>query len=288
MQSSDLHHFQEGPRMSIETIQHAYNEVVADHYDTDPQGVTSNSQDRAVQQLQGQFLFSPGGPPVRCLDLGMGTGMFLAKLKAIAGEQIVPFGLDLAPNMIEIARRKLPDLLAEVDDAANVDAHFPGQLFDCVSTHFVTGFVSMNILAPKIWDRLDEGGYWSLVGGTKAAYPTLQAIANSRTARILCGLGKKNVDDLIQNPADTGDACKRLEANGFEVCAAETYEPQLAFKNFDDFMDYAYTGGWLTPIIESIGLQKSGALTRWLLNKFFFPFNDNHSITIVLARKVVR
>jgi ubiquinone/menaquinone biosynthesis C-methylase UbiE len=274
--------------MSIETIQRSYNDVVADHYDLDPQGVTGNSQDRAVKQLQDQFLFGEAGDPFRVLDLGMGTGLFLAKLKALGGEQIIPFGLDLAPNMLENARRKLPDLIAEVDDAANLDAHFPGQMFDCVSTHFVTGFVPMSVLAPKIWDRLEEGGYWSLVGGTKAAYPTLQRKANSWFVRRLCGLGKAKIDDLIQNPADTADACKTLEANGFEVCAAESFEPALAFKNFDEFMEYAYTGGWLTPIIESIGLQKSGDFTRWVLNNFLFPFNDNHSIAIVLARKVVK
>ena len=83
----------------------------------------------------------------------------------------------------------------------SLDAHFPGQLFDCVSTHFVTGFVPMRVLAPKIWDRLEEGGYWSIVGGTKEAYPTLQKKADSWVVRKLCGLGKTKVDDLIQNPA---------------------------------------------------------------------------------------
>ena len=48
--------------MSTETIQHAYNDVVADHYDLDPQGVTGNSQGpRPFARLQSQFLFGPGG-----------------------------------------------------------------------------------------------------------------------------------------------------------------------------------------------------------------------------------
>ena len=29
----------------------------------------------------------------------------------------------------------------------------------------------MSVLAPKIFGRLRPGGCWSLVGGTKAAYP---------------------------------------------------------------------------------------------------------------------
>jgi SAM-dependent methyltransferase len=270
----------------MEIIQHAYNDVVAPHYDLDPQGVTGDSLDRAIHQLREHLFFGDGALPLRVLDLGMGTGLFLSRLKVLGGDQVVPFGLDLAENMIACARRKIPDLVAEVDDAANLDAHFPGQMFDCVSTHFVTGFVPMSVLAPKIWDRLEEGGYWSLVGGTKEAYPVLQAKANSRLLRWLFGAGTQKIDDAFCNPANRDDAVRTLEANGFEVCAAETFEPALQFKNFDAFMEFAYQGGWLTPLIESIGANKLKPVTRWMLNRLFFPISDHHSIAIVLARKV--
>jgi SAM-dependent methyltransferase len=272
--------------MSTQTVQHAYNDVVAPHYDLDPQGVTGRSLDLAVQQLQQNHFFGYGSQPSRILDLGMGTGLFLSRLKVLGGEQIVPFGLDLAENMVANAHAKIPDLVAEVADAANLDEHFPGQTFDCVATHFITGFVPMSVLAPKIWDRLDEGGYWSLVGGTKGAYPALQAKANSRMLRWLCGAGSRTVDDLFCNPADQGEVARTFEAHGFEVCAAETFEPPLEFRNFDEFMEFAYQGGWLTPLIETIGLHKVGPLTRWLLNRLVFPMHDHHSIAIVLARKL--
>jgi SAM-dependent methyltransferase len=272
--------------MSTDTIQHAYNDVVAAHYDLDPQAVTGRSLDRAVQQLLQHHFFGARAAPARVLDLGMGTGMFLAKLKALGGEQIVPFGLDLAKNMVAHARGKIPDLVAEVADAANLANHFPGQQFDCVCTHFITGFVPMNLLAPKIWDRLEEGGYWSLVGGTKQAYPSLQAKANSRWLRWLCGAGSQTVNDLFCNPADQDEVARIFEAHGFEVCAAETFEPSLQFRDFDEFMEFAYQGGWLTPVIETIGLHKVSALTRWLLNRLCFPVHDHHSIAIVLARKL--
>jgi SAM-dependent methyltransferase len=272
--------------MSTQTIQHAYNDVVAAHYDLDPQGVTGRSLDRAVQQLRQNHFFGDGPLPSRVLDLGMGTGLFLSKLKALGGDQILPFGLDLAENMVANAHAKIPDLVAEVADAANLDSQFPGQSFDCVATHFITGFVPMSVLAPKIWDRLDEGGYWSLVGGTMGAYPALQAKANSRLLRWLCGAGARTVDDLFCNPADQAEVARTFEAHGFEVCAAETFEPPLEFRNFDEFMEFAYQGGWLTPLIETIGLHKVGSLTRWLLNRLVFPMRDHHSIAIVLARKL--
>jgi ubiquinone/menaquinone biosynthesis C-methylase UbiE len=145
--------------MSTQTVHHAYNDVVASHYDLDPQTVIGPSLDRAVKQLRKQQLVGDGAERLRVLDLGMGTGLFLAKLKALGGDQVQPFGLDLAENMVENARRKVPDLVADVGDAANLDAHFPGQAFDCISTHFITGFVPMSVLAPKIRGRLEEDGY---------------------------------------------------------------------------------------------------------------------------------
>ncbi len=271
--------------MSTQTVRQAYNDVVAPHYDLDPQGVTGDSLDRAVRQLEQQHVFD-GSLPLRVLDLGMGTGLFLSKLKAVAGGQVVPFGLDLAENMVASARRKIPDLVAEVADAANLDGHFPGQTFDCVCTHFMTGFVPMTLLAPKIWERLADGGYWSLVGGTMEAYPVLQAKANGRLVRTLFGTAPRLASDLFCNPAHCDAAVAVLQEHGFEVCAAETFTPELRFRDYDEFMEFAYQGGWLTPLIEASGLNRAGALTRWLLNRLAFPIHDHHNIAIVLARKV--
>jgi SAM-dependent methyltransferase len=226
--------------------------------------------------------------PVRVLDLGMGTGMFLTKLKTIGGEQILPYGLDLAANMVAAARNKLPDLVAAVDDAANLDDQFPGQVFDCVATHFITGFVPMTVLAPKIWSRLQDGGYWSLVGGTRNSYPALQAIASARLLRWWFGVGANPLDGMFCNPVDQDEVARTFEANGFEVCTIETFEPALLFRDFAEFMEFAYQGGWLTPIVESIGLQKLGPVTRWLLNRLYFPIHDHHRIVIALAKKTCK
>src|SRR5262249_7935642 len=164
--------------MSASTIQHAYNDVVATHYDLDPQGVIGRSLDRGIAQMKDQGLLDGG--ELRILDIGMGTGLFLEKLQHAAGGRIEPFGIDLAENMLEVARKRLPGLEAVVGDASKLDEFFPGQEFDCVSTHFVTGFVSMRVLAPQIARKLRSGGYWSLVGGTKAAYSALQAKGDSK------------------------------------------------------------------------------------------------------------
>jgi SAM-dependent methyltransferase len=273
-------------RMQPQTIQRQYDEVVAPHYDEDAQSVTGPSLDRALAHLLEFGLLDDSRAALKVLDVGVGTGLFLAKLLALGGDRVEPFGLDLSPRMVEGARRKVPQLVAAIDDAANLDAHFLEQSFDLVCTHFITGYVPMGVLAPKIHARLEEGGYWSLVGGTKAGWPALQAKARSRLLCWLCGGRTFSVDDLASNPAGRDEVVRTLELNGFAVRAAETFEPALKFRNFEEFMTFAYHGGWLTPFLESLGLHKAGALTKWLLNLFFFPVEDHHSIEIVLAQKV--
>ncbi len=51
-------------------------------------------------------------------------------------------------------------------------------------------------------------------------------------------------------------------------------------------MDFAYHGGWLTPFVEAMGLHRLNRAARMLMNLFFFPVEDHHSIEIVLAQKV--
>ena len=272
--------------MDTLTVQRQYDHVVAPHYDLDPHKVIGRSLDRALGQVRKRQVLEYGTDPFQVLDVGVGTGSFLTRLKALGDDRVRPFGLDLSAKMIEAARRKVPDLVAAVDDAANLDNHFPGESFGLVCTHFITGFVPVGALAPKIWGRLEEGGYWSLVGGTKAGFPALQAKARSRLLGWFCGGDGLSVDDVVCNPAGRAEVVEALESNGFAVRAAETFEPALYFRNFDEFMDFAYRGGWLTPFIEALGLHKAGALTRWLVNRFFFPADDHHSIEVVLAQKV--
>jgi SAM-dependent methyltransferase len=275
--------------MKTQTIQRQYDEVIAPHYDSDPQEVTGRSLDRALAQIRRERALGDGEEPLNVLDVGVGTGSFLVRLKAALGrDRVQPFGLDLSAKMVEGARRKLPDLVAAVDDAANLDDHFPGQTFGLICSHFITGFVPLGELAPKVWSRLDDGGYFSLVGGTTAGFPALQAKAASRPARWLAGGNGLVIDELVCNPAGRDEVVRTLADSGFAVRAAETFEPALRFRNFREFMDFGYRGGWLTPFLETLGLHRAGLTKRLLLNLFFFPMHDHHSIEIVLAQKVNR
>ncbi len=113
----------------------------------------------------------------------------------------------------------------------------------------------------------------------------MQAKGDSKLLRWLSGAGSRRVDESVLNPADAKEVVDTMNAHGFDVCVQETFEPVIEFNNFDQFMEFAYRGGWLTPLIESIGLHKAGALKRWLLNRLIFPVKDSHNIVIALGRK---
>jgi SAM-dependent methyltransferase len=271
--------------MQTEQIRKDYDELIAPHYDHDPQSVLGDSLDRAVVQIVKRLPAPSNGELLRLLDVGMGTGRFLEKLRGALPRAIQPFGLDLSEKMIECARARHPDLTAVVGDAESLRDQFSGESFDLISTHFITGYVPVSVLAPQIWDRLAEGGYWSIVGGTKDGFPALQKKANNRLLRWLFGVGALEVDDVIVNPKDHQDLANGLEANGFVIQETETFRPPLSFANLDEFLEFAYYGGWLTPFVEKLGLHKARGLFRRALNTFVFPARDNHSIEIALARK---
>jgi len=215
----------------------------------------------------------------------MGTGRFLEKLVRYADCAIETYGLDLSARMIDMARERLPHLVAAVDDAANLDICFPGQTFDLIATHFVTGFVPIDVLAPKIHDKLSAGGYWSFIGGTKAGFPALQRLANGRRLKWLFRDKKLAVDALVSNPADRAEVIHAMESHGFVIRQCQTFKPKLYFANFKEFLDFAYWGGWLTPFVEALGLHKAPPVVRLLINALAFPVQDQHCIEVVLAQR---
>jgi SAM-dependent methyltransferase len=272
--------------MQTTVIQRQYDEIIASGYDLDPHGVIGDSLDRAIGQIQAHVT-ARGNEGLSVLDLGVGTGRFLEKLRGGTGLKIRPFGLDISRAMVEVARARIPDLQATIDDAANLDEHFGGRVFDLACTHFITGFVPLGLLAPKVADKLKPGGWWSFVGGTREGFPVLQRKARSKVIRWLFGVKGFDVGQFVCNPADQDEVVAGLERNGFVVRACETFCPCFSFKDLNEFLEFAYYGGWLTPFVERLGLHKAAPLVRAMMNGLVFPVRDHHSIVIVLAQKML-
>ena len=270
--------------MSVTSTQRQYDELIADNYDQDPLSLTSDTLNKALAMIDEVGCLDRAPEALSVLDLGMGTGLFFDQLQQIAQREILPYGIDISARMLDVAHRRIPNLKAAVDDAANLEQHFQGESFDLICTHFVTGFVRLAEIAPKIWDKLRPGGYWSFVGATSSAYPGLQKKASSRLIQMLLGNKRLELNGLI-TPKDQLEVESIALGAGFEICQLETDEPNLHFRNFDDFLQFSYQGGWLTPYIESLGLQNARPSLRMMLNTFVFPMRDHHTIVLGLMEK---
>ena len=270
--------------MESNIIQSQYNEVIAPHYDQDPQSVIGRSLDQAIEQIRRQPHLTGDGTAQKVLDLGMGTGKFFEKLKSHTGH-LQPYGIDLSEKMIAIAapgyRNSRPLLMMR------------RILMPILAPNRLTSFARISSPAlfrsrcwrPKIRSRLADGGYWSLIGGTRAGFPTLQKKAQLPGMRWLFGRRTLNVDHHVCNPADHTEVVQTLESSAFVVRECQTFTPRVDFRNLNEFMDFAYYAGWLAPFIQALGLHRARAIVRAILNVFFFPVQDHHSIEIVLAQK---
>src|SRR5262249_16176116 len=139
-----------GLRMQTDVIQRQYDEIIASHYDFDPQSVIGDSLDRAIRQINEVEDLDGERSRLRVLDLGLGTGRFLEKLRLYGGSRVQPFGMDISQQMIDIACTRVPELVSAVADVAKLDSHFQGRTFDLIATHFITGFVPLHVMAPKV------------------------------------------------------------------------------------------------------------------------------------------
>ena len=95
--------------MQATTIQRHDDEVIASHYDFDPQSVIDDSLSRAIAQIRARQSHDAGARPLNVLDVGVGTGLFVEKLRTGTKREILPFGLDISQRMIDIARTRIPD-----------------------------------------------------------------------------------------------------------------------------------------------------------------------------------
>jgi hypothetical protein len=58
--------------MTTDAIQQQYDEVIAPHYDLDPQSVTGDTLDHAAEQIRQEQLLGDAAGPLRVYDVGMG------------------------------------------------------------------------------------------------------------------------------------------------------------------------------------------------------------------------
>ena len=110
----------------------------------------------------------------RALDIGCGPGQMTLELARITQLQVV--GLDIEPEVIEIAKRKASQAgLAERASFVAADAHalpFPDNCFDLVISRGTWPFLRDHVLAFREVYRVMKPGAVAFIGGGRGRYTT--------------------------------------------------------------------------------------------------------------------
>jgi ubiquinone/menaquinone biosynthesis C-methylase UbiE len=251
-----------------------YDEQVAGTYDRDELGLLAGVRALAVAQVRATAM--PENAMV--LDLGAGTGESLLALRDRfpRGRFI---GVDLSERMLAIAREKL-ELQTFVDNVLNAGAHVEDGTADLVLAHFLTSFVDRPQLFRVARRALRVGGAISVVSTTREALFRLRRVAGGLLGDAAA------IDAAAPAPLNDGTMAEELKACGFEVVASDTFTKPISFHTFDECLEWGLRSGFLTQVVDAIGLDRVEAVRP--LATGVFPFHDEYMGVAITAVAVDR
>lgn len=175
----------------------------------------------AVKQGTGVFALLQPQPGERILDLGCGTGDFMAKIAAAGA---IPTGIDLSEEMVMKARQKYPELNIQVEDASQYRTDV---CYDAVFSHAAIHWMKdPEAVVLSIWLALRAGGRLvaEFAGSGNVAVLT-EAIQETLEAYGYAWAGR--------NPwyfPTIGEYTRLLEQTGFRVKLAQHLEMPTPLK----------------------------------------------------------
>lgn len=266
-----------------------YN-TVASHYDkADHFGGISLSHKCAIQQLIDNIKVENN---FKILDLGVGDGAFLAKLKKIAPTAEFT-GIDLSREMLKQAKNLL-DFTAIEGSAANATHYLPMHSQDLVMAHFINAYIPTDILFKEAQMLTKANGHFSIISTTYESFPTSQKyladfIAKGTIYSKIVGHYYKEVIKKTPVATSKDDLLKFVKQHNFSVIEHERIKINLSFKDINELITFGIEGAWFLNVLSiPTMLPKKFLLHRIkrLFEKIFvFPYNDTHIIDVVLAKK---
>ena len=190
-----------------------YKTTTIESYGATADQYTKNVADLAPLQSIDRFAkFLPF--QARILDIGCGSGR---DAKEFSDRGAVVLGIDLCPNLVEIAKRTAPKAEFQIMDIENIElppASFDGIWAAC-SLHHIPKHLFPSVLS-KIHELLKEGGYF---------YLTLKK-----------GSGEVQESDLRYGDFekfwayyDEAELENLVRAAQFEILEIKTVEPQSSY-----------------------------------------------------------
>lgn len=266
-----------------------YNDLAETYATADQFGSISDSHRVAIDQIQRSNLGNRAHYKV--LDLGVGDGAFLKKLKRQM--PLAEFtGIDVSGEMLRLAREALPLTTIEAS-ATEVGHYLPPHSQDLVLAHFINAYIPINKLFSSANELTRATGYFSLITTTYDSFPVAQQyladfIAQGSLLSTVVGHYYKSIVKNTTVAASEADLLKEFTQHGFEVLEHHRLRLPIVLNNIDELAVFGIEGTWFLNTLSIRMFPKHFLVQRLkrLFDKMFtFPYQDTHIIDVILARK---
>lgn len=228
------------------------------HYDSGICNMIEKAQQIALEQLIQQDLSGV------VVDIGCGTGnMLYLLIQKFKFDQI--YGIDLSEEMLNVARNKIPNLVAICDCATSVQQHFPAPIANVLIFHFLFAYVDYKKFIMQASMVALPRSILSIATTTSNTFSksTSHVLNNlKRTVSIIKFLCRVNVakalSDYIKSmPQDLNELQKLVEQSGYEVLNAKSVRIPVILKTWREVWRFSYDSGWFV-----------GGFQQYKVNKF--------------------
>ena len=266
-----------------------YNNIASQSDTANQFGSISKSHSIAIAQIKKEHLGLR--PHYKVLDLGVGDGAFLKKLKTD-----MPFadftGIDVSKEMLKRAEETLPLTTIE-SNATEASNYLPHHSQDLVLAHFINAYIPINTLFNQAKLLTRANGHFSLITTTYDSFPVAQQeladfISKDSLLSNIVGHYYKSIVKNTTVAASEEDLLHAFADHQFQIIDHHRLEIPITLNNIDELALFGIEGTWFLNSLSIRMLPKNfliQRLKRLFSQIFTFPYHDTHIIDVVLAKK---
>ena len=266
-----------------------YNAIASQYATADCFGSITESHHTAIQQIKQASISCK--PHIKILDLGVGDGAFLRKIKPLFPTAELT-GIDVSGEMLKRARADLYLNTIEAS-AAQATQYLPLHSQDLILAHFINAYVPIPILFKQAEMLTRKNGHFSIITTTYESFPVAQQHLADFIAResILSSIVGHYYKAVVKNTTVASGEEELLQAlhrHQFTILEHHRLRIPITLNNIDELALFGIEGTWFLNSLSIKMLPRNFLLQRIkrLFNTIFtFPYQDTHVIDIVLAKK---
>ncbi len=266
-----------------------YNTIASEYDTADCFGSISESHKSAIEQINRVNIGYKS--QYKVLDMGVGDGAFLRKLKQHMPEADYT-GIDVSSEMLKRATEDMSLTTIETS-AAQATRYLPPHSQDLILAHFINAYIPTAVLCEQAQTLARANGYFSMITTTYESFPIAQKhladfISKGSILSNIVGHYYKAVVKNTPVAANEDDLLYTLKQHQFQVLEHRRLHIPITLNNIDELALFGINGSWFINTLSIPMLPRNFLLQRIkrMLEKIFtFPYQDTHVIDVILAKK---